>query len=224
VHVHRLPTTRFGRSGLAGRAIDYSCCYGLMWHRARALAERGDILLTSVVAWRVAAQRQARLVNWLQDDYRKPPRSSGSRLCTALPCARCAACVIARFRAPWSKGSMAPRCPSLLASSYAVSPCPGASARKKRVLSIFDQYKPRDLINVSARAKDIVTPTKVTVNVNANNGRKALQVAIWQTQDAKFDIVYLSQQRLDSLLTLDALNIVLAIARQDLYYKPWIVA
>ena len=76
VHVHRLPTTRFGRSGLAGRAIDYSSCYGLMWHRARALVQRGDILvaktdppLTSVVAWRVAAQRQARLVNWLQDVY-----------------------------------------------------------------------------------------------------------------------------------------------------------
>jgi hypothetical protein len=68
VHIHRLPTTRFGRSsGLADRAIDYSSCYGLMWHRARELAEPGDILvaktdppLTSVVAWRVAAQRQAR--------------------------------------------------------------------------------------------------------------------------------------------------------------------
>jgi glycosyltransferase involved in cell wall biosynthesis len=76
VHVHRMATTRFGRSGLVGRAIDYASYYALMWHRARSLAGPGDILvaktdppLTSVVAVRVAIQRKARLVNWLQDIY-----------------------------------------------------------------------------------------------------------------------------------------------------------
>jgi glycosyltransferase involved in cell wall biosynthesis len=76
VHIHRMPTTRFGRSGLLGRAIDYASYYGLMWHRARSLAGPGDILvaktdppLTSIVAMRVAQQTKARLVNWLQDIY-----------------------------------------------------------------------------------------------------------------------------------------------------------
>jgi colanic acid biosynthesis glycosyl transferase WcaI len=76
VHVHRVATTRFGRSGLAGRAIDYASYYAMMGHRARALAGRGDVLvaktdppLTSVVALRVAVQKNARLVNWLQDVY-----------------------------------------------------------------------------------------------------------------------------------------------------------
>jgi hypothetical protein len=119
VHIHRLPTTRFGRSsGLAGRAIDYSSCYGLMWHRARALAEPGDILvaktdppLTSVVAWRVAPQRQARLVNWLQDVYPETAAELGVAFMRGAPCARCAACVIARFRAlppTWSWASAWP--------------------------------------------------------------------------------------------------------------------
>jgi glycosyltransferase involved in cell wall biosynthesis len=76
VHIHRMPTTRFGRSGLLGRAIDYASYYGLMWHRASSLAGAGDILvaktdppLTSIVAMRVAQQTKARLVNWLQDIY-----------------------------------------------------------------------------------------------------------------------------------------------------------
>src|SRR6266446_9574176 len=45
VHVHRLPTTRFGRSGLVGRGIDYASYYVLMWRRASALLESGDILV-----------------------------------------------------------------------------------------------------------------------------------------------------------------------------------
>jgi colanic acid biosynthesis glycosyl transferase WcaI len=76
VHVHRIATTRFGRFSLAGRALDYASYYGLMWRRARALLVRGDILvaktdppLTSVVAWRLAVQKNARLVNWIQDLY-----------------------------------------------------------------------------------------------------------------------------------------------------------
>jgi colanic acid biosynthesis glycosyl transferase WcaI len=76
VHIHRMPTTRFGRSSLLGRAIDYTSYYGLMWRRARSLAGPGDTLvaktdppLTSIVAIRVALRRKARLMNWLQDIY-----------------------------------------------------------------------------------------------------------------------------------------------------------
>jgi colanic acid biosynthesis glycosyl transferase WcaI len=76
VHVHRLATTRFGRSGLLGRVLDYASYYGLMWYSARSLVDHGDILvaktdppLTSIVAMRVALRRKARLVNWLQDIY-----------------------------------------------------------------------------------------------------------------------------------------------------------
>jgi colanic acid biosynthesis glycosyl transferase WcaI len=76
VHVHRVATTGFGRSGLWGRAIDYASYYGSMWRCARSLVDRGDVLiaktdppLTSIVAMRVAIRRNARLVNWLQDIY-----------------------------------------------------------------------------------------------------------------------------------------------------------
>src|SRR6266571_2155115 len=76
VHVHRVATTRFGRSALLGRGIDYASYYGAMWRSACSLVDRGDVLiaktdppLTSVVAMRVAMRREARLVNWLQDIY-----------------------------------------------------------------------------------------------------------------------------------------------------------
>jgi colanic acid biosynthesis glycosyl transferase WcaI len=74
LHVHRLATTRFGRSGLLGRVLDYAS--GLMWYCARSLVGHDDILvaktdppLTSIVAMRVALRRKARLVNWLHDIY-----------------------------------------------------------------------------------------------------------------------------------------------------------
>src|SRR5713101_2413901 len=34
VHVHRVVTTGFGRSALAGRALDYASYYGSMWRCA----------------------------------------------------------------------------------------------------------------------------------------------------------------------------------------------
>jgi colanic acid biosynthesis glycosyl transferase WcaI len=76
VHIHRVATTGFGRSGLWGRAIDYASYYGSMWRCARSLVGAGDVLiaktdppLTSIIAMRVAIHRNARLVNWLQDIY-----------------------------------------------------------------------------------------------------------------------------------------------------------
>lgn len=76
VAVYRLAGTRFGRSTLLGRGIDYCSFYLSMWWAARALAERGDILvaktdppLLSVVAMEVARRRGLRLVTWQQDLY-----------------------------------------------------------------------------------------------------------------------------------------------------------
>jgi colanic acid biosynthesis glycosyl transferase WcaI len=76
VHIHRLSTTQFGRSGLLGRSIDYLSFYGSLWRFMHGLANPGDILvaatdppLISVLAMRTAKRRGAQLVNWLQDLY-----------------------------------------------------------------------------------------------------------------------------------------------------------
>ena len=76
VQIHRVATTRFGRSHLIGRALDYLSFYWSMWRRVMSLARAGDILvaktdppLTSVVAIVAARRRSAHLINWLQDLY-----------------------------------------------------------------------------------------------------------------------------------------------------------
>jgi glycosyltransferase involved in cell wall biosynthesis len=76
VQVHRLATTRYGRSALLGRGIDYLSFYASVWRCALAVASKGDILvaktdppLLSALAMQVAKRRDARLVNWLQDLY-----------------------------------------------------------------------------------------------------------------------------------------------------------
>src|SRR5215469_4284215 len=76
VHVHRVPSTGFGRNTLPGRSIDYLSFYRSMWRCLIALARPGDIIvaktdppLTSLIAMAVAARNGARLVNWLQDIY-----------------------------------------------------------------------------------------------------------------------------------------------------------
>lgn len=76
VRVRRVPTTRFGRTGLIGRSLDYLSYYRATWRALAELAEPGDILvaktdppLLSVLAMRAAARGGLRLVNWLQDLY-----------------------------------------------------------------------------------------------------------------------------------------------------------
>jgi hypothetical protein len=76
VHVHRVPSTGFGRNTLFGRSIDYLSFYRSMWQCLVALARPGDIIvaktdppLTSVIAMAAARHKGARLVNWLQDIY-----------------------------------------------------------------------------------------------------------------------------------------------------------
>jgi glycosyltransferase involved in cell wall biosynthesis len=74
VEVHRVCTTRFGRAGLGGRALDYASFYLAATIRLLRLVRPGDVVvaktdppLISVPAAWVAHRRRARLVNWLQD-------------------------------------------------------------------------------------------------------------------------------------------------------------
>jgi glycosyltransferase involved in cell wall biosynthesis len=76
VTIHRLRTTRFGRSQLVGRALDYASFYAALWRTVNRLASAGDILVAKTdppmlgaLAMYAARRRKAHLVNWLQDLY-----------------------------------------------------------------------------------------------------------------------------------------------------------
>jgi glycosyltransferase involved in cell wall biosynthesis len=76
VTVHRVLTTRFGRSATLGRGFDYLSFYASVWRSVLAIAQDGDILvamtdppLLCVVAMQAAKRRRFYLVNWLQDLY-----------------------------------------------------------------------------------------------------------------------------------------------------------
>jgi len=74
VEVHRVWSSRFGRAGLIGRAVDYLSFYLSSSWRLRRLAGAGTVVvamtdppLLSVLASWVLAGRRVRLVTWLQD-------------------------------------------------------------------------------------------------------------------------------------------------------------
>jgi colanic acid biosynthesis glycosyl transferase WcaI len=76
VHIHRVGTTSFGRSRLPGRAMDYFSFYVTSWRCALSIASPGDIIVAktdppmiSLIGMAVARQRDAKLVNWVQDIY-----------------------------------------------------------------------------------------------------------------------------------------------------------
>jgi glycosyltransferase involved in cell wall biosynthesis len=76
VAIHRVSTTRFGRSALMGRGLDYLSFYAAACRCALAWAKPGDVLvaktdppLLSVAATHAAKRRGLHLVNWLQDLY-----------------------------------------------------------------------------------------------------------------------------------------------------------
>ena len=76
VGITRVWTSRFGRSNLAGRAIDYLTFYLTAAWALWRLARRGDVIvaktdppMVSVVAAPIARWRGALLVNWLQDVF-----------------------------------------------------------------------------------------------------------------------------------------------------------
>ena len=76
VTVHRVWSTRFGRSRLAGRALDYLSFYAGAGKALMALLRARDVVvaetdppLISVVAGWIARWRGARLMNWTQDIF-----------------------------------------------------------------------------------------------------------------------------------------------------------
>jgi colanic acid biosynthesis glycosyl transferase WcaI len=76
VAIHRISTTRFGRSALIGRGFDYLSFYSSAFRSVLAWAKPGDVLvaktdppLLSVAAMHAAKRRGLHLVNWLQDLY-----------------------------------------------------------------------------------------------------------------------------------------------------------
>lgn len=86
VLVHRIWTTRFGRTSLPGRAIDYLTFYLSAATRLLLTVRRGDVVvaltdppIVSVVALAVARIKGARLVNWLQDVFPETAEALGVR-------------------------------------------------------------------------------------------------------------------------------------------------
>jgi colanic acid biosynthesis glycosyl transferase WcaI len=76
VRVHRIATTRFGRTRLAGRAVDYASFYFTCVFTLLKLLRRGDILvaktdppLLSILAAPIARAKRAALINWQQDVF-----------------------------------------------------------------------------------------------------------------------------------------------------------
>ncbi len=84
VTIRRVWTSRFGRAGLVGRAIDYLTFYLSAAAAVLAATRRGDVVvvktdppLMSVVLAPVVRLRGGRLVNWLQDVFPEVAQSLG---------------------------------------------------------------------------------------------------------------------------------------------------
>jgi glycosyltransferase involved in cell wall biosynthesis len=76
VAIHRIATTRFGRSALIGRGLDYLSFYTAAYRHILACGQPGNVVvaktdppLLSVAAMQAAKRRGVRLINWLQDLY-----------------------------------------------------------------------------------------------------------------------------------------------------------
>jgi len=87
VQVHRVWTTRFGRAGIAGRALDYASFYFSATWKLFSLLREGDVVvaktdppLISACALIAARLRGAKLVNWLEDVFPEVARRVGMRL------------------------------------------------------------------------------------------------------------------------------------------------
>jgi glycosyltransferase involved in cell wall biosynthesis len=87
VTVRRAGTTRFGRAGLVGRALDYLSFHITAGITLFRLARKGDAVVTltdpplmSVTTGIVARLKRLTAVNWLQDLYPEVARRSGVRL------------------------------------------------------------------------------------------------------------------------------------------------
>jgi colanic acid biosynthesis glycosyl transferase WcaI len=76
VEVHRVATTRFGRSRLPGRALDYASFYLSAALTLLRILRRGDVViamtdppLLSLLAAPIARIKRASLINWQQDVF-----------------------------------------------------------------------------------------------------------------------------------------------------------
>ncbi len=76
IHIHRVATTRFGRSNLLGRAVDYASFYLSATWKAGRLSRSGDILVVKTdppmlsIPMRIVTRlRGTQQINWLQDLY-----------------------------------------------------------------------------------------------------------------------------------------------------------
>jgi colanic acid biosynthesis glycosyl transferase WcaI len=76
VAIHRISTTRFGRSALIGRGFDYLSFYTAARRSVLCWAKPGDVLvaktdppLLCVAAKQAAKRRGLHLINWIQDLY-----------------------------------------------------------------------------------------------------------------------------------------------------------
>lgn len=85
VEIHRLWTTRFGRSNLLGRAVDYCTFYLSSAYKLLRLARRGDVVIAktdppmlSLIAAPIARFKGAVSVNWLQDIFPEIARELGA--------------------------------------------------------------------------------------------------------------------------------------------------
>ncbi|MGD9740753.1 MAG: glycosyltransferase family 4 protein [Bauldia sp.] len=87
VRIHRLTTSRHGRSSLTGRGLDTLSFYRTASRKVRELAHPGDVVvaktdppLLSIPIGRAAAARGALVVNWLQDLYPEVAGELGVRV------------------------------------------------------------------------------------------------------------------------------------------------
>lgn len=92
VAIRRVATSRFGRSTLAGRAIDYASFYVTATLAVFRILRRGDILvaktdppLLQIPLALVSRLRGARQVNWMQDVYPELAEALGIRQFAGLP-------------------------------------------------------------------------------------------------------------------------------------------
>lgn len=98
VDIHRVRTSRRGRGGIAGRALDYLSFYRAARASLSALVRPGDIViaktdppLLGVAVGRIVRRREGRLVNWLQDLYPEVAMEAGVRGFGGIAGARLAA-------------------------------------------------------------------------------------------------------------------------------------
>jgi colanic acid biosynthesis glycosyl transferase WcaI len=91
VKVHRLAGTRFGRTMLLGRLIDYISFYVLTAVTLLKLARAGDTIIPmtdppmlGVLAGPIARRKGCRIINWLQDLYPEVALAVGTPFLTPI--------------------------------------------------------------------------------------------------------------------------------------------